>query len=66
MLFCSQTKKGAMHIEEGWSRKFLHTGDKALVEWFVGEVFVVLLKVFLGGCDEFDGCELVPAYTRSG
>ena len=38
----------------------LLTSDETLEERLIGEVFVMLLEVLLGGSDELDGSKLVP------
>jgi len=38
---------------------YMLTGDKALVEWFVGQVLVMLLEVLLRRADKLHGCELI-------
>jgi hypothetical protein len=45
-------------MDEVW-RVRLHTGDKALEERLVGEIFIVLLKVLLGWGDQLQGNQLV-------
>ena len=40
----------------------IRTGDEALEERFLGQVFVVLLEVLLGGSDELYGGEFVSVF----
>lgn len=43
----------------------LLTCDKALEEWLLGEILVVLLEVFLGGRDHLQSNELVSPLLES-
>jgi hypothetical protein len=43
----------------------LLTCNKALEEWLLGQIFVVLLEVFLGGGDHLQSNELVSSLLES-
>ena len=43
----------------------LLTCDKALEEWLLGQIFVVLLEVFLGGRHHLQSNELVSSLLES-
>jgi hypothetical protein len=47
-----------------WAGSVL-TCDKALEEWLLGQIFVVLLEVFLGGGDHLQSNELVSSLLES-